>query len=276
MTRRYEGRSGPRLARLAEKQHGVFSRAQAMECGLSSDTIDRRVSSAAWERLYPGIYRLAGVRATWKQSLLAACLGWGTGAVISHRAAAALWELPGFSPGTIELIVPRKRERARGHVVHRPLALPRADVTVVDAIPVTTPGRTLVDLAGCVNADVLEEALDDALRRRLVSLARMRWQLRESGGRRGIGVLAKMVCACDGGVPESSLETRLLRALRAPACRSPPSSTASAATASTSLTSTRALPSSATGIATTPGGARSTTIARARTRSPRWGGGSSA
>ena len=83
-----------------------------MECGLSSDTIDRRVSSAAWERLYPGIYRLAGVRATWKQSLLAACLGWGTGAVISHRAAAALWELPGFSPGTIELIVPRKRERA--------------------------------------------------------------------------------------------------------------------------------------------------------------------
>ena len=203
------------MARLAEKQHGVFSRAQAMECGLSSDTIDRRVSSAAWERLYPGIYRLAGVRATWKQSLLAACLGWGTGAVISHRAAAALWELPGFSPGTIELIVPRKRERARGHVVHRPLALPRADVTVVDAIPVTTPGRTLVDLAGCVNADVLEEALDDALRRRLVSLACMRWQLRESGGRRGIGVLAKMVCACDGGVPESSLETRLLRALRA-------------------------------------------------------------
>jgi len=202
------------LTRLAEKQHGVYSRAQALGCGLSSDTIDRRVSSAAWERLYPGIYRLAGVRATWKQSLLAACLAWGAGAVSSHRAAAALRELVGFSPGPIELIVPRKRERAYPHVVHRPRVLDRVDISVLDAIPVATAARTLIDLATCVGADVLEEALDDALRRELVSLRFLRRRAEQLGARTVLKHLLDARAGVKRG-PESRLETKVLRALRA-------------------------------------------------------------
>src|SRR5437016_1482122 len=83
-----------------------FSRAQALVCGVTSDMVDRRVASGLWQRVYPGVYRLAGVPTTWQQALFAACLAWGDGAVISHRAAGALWGFPGFGP-SIELSVPR-------------------------------------------------------------------------------------------------------------------------------------------------------------------------
>ena len=86
------------------------------------------------------------------------------------------------------------------------------DIVVVDGIRVTSPARTLIDVAPCVGVDVLEEALDDALRRELVSLRFLRRRAEQLGARK---VLKDLVGARDGRVPESSLETRLLRALRA-------------------------------------------------------------
>ena len=43
-----------------------------------------------WDRLYPAVYRVAGSPETWRQALMAACLAWGDGVVVSHIAAAAL------------------------------------------------------------------------------------------------------------------------------------------------------------------------------------------
>ena len=172
-----------------------------------------------WSRLYPAVYRVAGVPETWRQALMAACLAWGDGVVVSHIAAAALWGLVGFEPGRIELSAPRMQRRARGHHVHHPIALARTDVTTLDGIPVTTVARTLIDLAGCVEPHLLEEALDDALRRGLVRVAQLRRRLDASGraGRRGSRLLGEMieVRAGNGRVPESVFETRLLRVLRA-------------------------------------------------------------
>lgn len=105
-----------------------------------------------------------------------------------------------------------------GHLVHRPVWLSAADVTAMDAIPVTSAARTLIDIAGVVPAEVVEEALDDALRRRLVTVSRVRWRLEQIGcrGRRGSGVLADLVEARANTrtVPQSVFETRLLRILR--------------------------------------------------------------
>ena len=168
--------------------------------------------------MYPGVYRVAGVPPTWKQSLLAACFAWGDDVAISHRAAAALHEFVGFRSGEPELIVPRKRERALPHLVHRPRSLDKVDITEVESIPVTTPTRTLIDVASCVDADLLEETLDDALRRRLVSLRMMRRRMMELGARK---LLTKLVEERAHGVTESRLETRVLRALRAAALPRP-------------------------------------------------------
>jgi very-short-patch-repair endonuclease len=128
-----------------------------------------------------------------------------------------LWELAGFRPGSIELSVPRERQRARGHVVHRPMALTAVDVTKIDAIPVTTVTRTLIDIAGFERAEVVEEALDDALRRGLLTLSRLRWRLRETGGRgrQGTLLLGTLIDARNSpAVPQSVFETRLLRVIR--------------------------------------------------------------
>lgn len=202
--------NGSRLIRLASSQHGVFSRDQVLSCGVSNGSIARRLRAGVWEAAYPGVYRIAVVPATWKQALLAACLAWGPGAVISHVAAAALLGL-GFEEGVVQMSVPRGRRRAYGHEVHRPMSLPDVDVTVLDGIPVTTPVRTLIDLATCVDAEVLEDALDDALRRGLARLPTLRRRMTALGARR---VLTKVVEErARYGVTESPLERRVLRAL---------------------------------------------------------------
>jgi very-short-patch-repair endonuclease len=138
-------------------------------------------------------------------------------------------DLAGVDDQEIEISVPRGRRVACGGItVHRVLTLDAVDITVVDAIPTTTPTRTMIDLAAVVSPDIVEEALDDALRRRLTTIARLRWRLSELGrkGRPGIAVIRRLVDARSngGGIPQSVLETRLLRLigrarLPAPECQ---------------------------------------------------------
>jgi len=147
---------------------------------------------------------------------MGACLAWGAGAVISHRAAAAVWRLAGFEPGFVELTVPRRRRRSGPGMIRRNRLLV-SDVTTVGGIPVTTPARTLIDLASVVPRETVEESMDDALRRGLVSLTDLRRQLAEVGGRGRAGT-ATMRLLLDSrdpstAVPGSVFERRLLRAL---------------------------------------------------------------
>lgn len=149
--------------------------------------------------------------------MMIACLAWGHGAAISHRAAASLWQLPGFERAPIELIVPRSRRRNVGiGIVHRPLRLTDADRTAMYGIPVTSAGRTLLDLASVVRADLLEEALDDALRRRMMNVRELRRRVEAGGNRAGTGSLRRLLDERDesGIVPASVLETRFLRLIR--------------------------------------------------------------
>jgi predicted transcriptional regulator of viral defense system len=155
--------------------------------------IGHRLAEGRWERMARDVFRLAGSSRTWRQSLMVACIAGGHDAAVSHRSAAALWSLAGFEPGgEAELTVPRHRKRAGPGIVHRN-ALSAVDMTTVDAIPVTTPARTIIDLASLVGRDAVEEALDDALRRRLVTIARIRWRLTELArlGRPGVVVVRR-------------------------------------------------------------------------------------
>jgi hypothetical protein len=63
-----------RLAQIAFKQYGLVSRTQALAEGMSSNSIDRRVHEAIWQRVRIGVYRFAAVPVSWHQSLMAACL----------------------------------------------------------------------------------------------------------------------------------------------------------------------------------------------------------
>lgn len=207
------------IARLAARQHGVFTRSQAQKAGATRGQIHRRILSGLWLQHSRDTLLLAGAPKTREQTLLASCMTWGPAAVVSHRAAASMWLLEGLHLDHPELTVPRgKRHREHGSVVIHRNQLERIDVTRIGCIPVTTPARTLIDLAAVVHRDLLEEALDDALRRRLVTIARVERRLeviRGQGGRRGVRVIGALLDERKGiAVPESRFETRLFRLIR--------------------------------------------------------------
>jgi len=214
-SRSTQERPDRRVAEIAAGRHGVFSRAQASGLGFTDTMIKRRLDAGRWRAIHPGVYLLAGAPHTWQQDLIAACLAWGPGSAVSHRAAASLWELSGFKPGLVELIVPRGRRRSLPGILHRPLDVLPSDVTIRDRIPVTKPARTLLDLASVVPSTLVETALDDALRRGLVSVASMRQRhdIAAKNGRPGIAVLRRLLDERAGAwvITDSDLETQLLR-----------------------------------------------------------------
>jgi hypothetical protein len=99
-------------------------------------------------------------------------------------------------------------------VVHR-RDLDPADVTTVDAIPVTTPVRTIIDLASVLDRDDLEDALDEAIRRNRTTPEHIRWLLSQTPARglHGVGTLRELLDARRRrtDVPDSPLETKVLR-----------------------------------------------------------------
>ena len=95
---------------------------------------------------------------------MAAVLACGPGAVLSHRAAAALWGIRGG--GRVEVTVPRRRKPREGIQVHW-ADLPKDEITVHHGIPVTTIARTLLDLSAVVQRDELRSAFRQAEQLRL-------------------------------------------------------------------------------------------------------------
>ncbi len=119
---------------------------------------------------------------------LAAVLAVGPGAVLSHRDAAGLHGLRSANHQRIDVTTTRRgRALQPGIEVHHTTVLGRLDVTVVDGIPVTTVGRTLVDLAGVVPGRQLANAINEAERQHLFDLATVEAALGRLRGRPGAG-----------------------------------------------------------------------------------------
>jgi very-short-patch-repair endonuclease len=97
---------------------------------------------------------------------MAAVLAAGPGAVLSHRAAAALWGVWRWGHGVVEVAAPCQRVAGEGVHVRRS-TLPTDEMTFLDGIPVTTVPRTLFDLATVLPRRQLERAIDEAEVRRL-------------------------------------------------------------------------------------------------------------
>src|SRR5262245_57224957 len=175
--------------------------------------------SGRWVELYEGVYRVAGAPPTWRGTLLAACWAGGTRAVASHRAAAALHDLPGQKRDLVEITCPRWRRTQHDElVVHESRVLHDVDQTVVDNIPVTTIERTIFDLCATTSMFTVDLAIDSALRRGATSVDELLRVLRRIGkrGRSGTQTLRKLLADRDASyVPtESEREQMLLRVLR--------------------------------------------------------------
>lgn len=162
------------LAEVAAAKHGVFTIGDALGAQLSDQQIKDR-AARRWTRLYDGVYRVAGAPPTWRGELLAATLAAGPGSAISHRAGAEIYELPGRGRDLVELTCVRwKRSVQPGLVVHESRRLETRDIQLVDGIPVTTPERTVLDIASCYPAaNYLELVVQAARRKRLITYESM-------------------------------------------------------------------------------------------------------
>jgi REase_MTES_1575/Transcriptional regulator, AbiEi antitoxin len=202
------------VERWAARHYGVFTRTKAIELGVTPGVIRDRLETGRWVGRHRGVYVVAGTPKTWEQDLMIACLVGGDEACASHRAAARLWAFP-LRVTAVEISATRKVIFA-GAIVHRVRALPACDRATRQAIPVTQPSRTLVDLAAYIDAGELEQALDDALRRGLTTVSRLHWRLDEIGrGKRGCSTLRRLLRERPAGsiAPESRLERRVLSAI---------------------------------------------------------------
>ena len=203
--------AGRRIAALGERQHGVITRVQLLEIGLTDDGIGRRVRDGRLWRVHQGVYAVGRPTLTLHGRSIAAVFSCGPGAALSHVAAAILWGLLQERGPRIDVTVPRGgQRRRRGAVIVHRAALPAADVTVKHRIPVTTPARTLIDLADLLPRRQLERALDEAAYLRL-DLS----DLQPRPGRRGSGTLAELIKRHDAGTTRtrSDLEERMLSLL---------------------------------------------------------------
>lgn len=162
------------LAALARRQHGLVTTRQAADV-LSADQVRYRIRTGRLERVHPGVLRIAGAPEGWEPAVMAAVLASGSGAVASFLAAAHLWNLAGFwEMPPVEITTPtRRRTRLADVLVHDSQVLDGIHVARRHAIPVTSVARTLCDLTACCWPNQVGRALDDALRRKLVSLKRV-------------------------------------------------------------------------------------------------------
>lgn len=198
--------------RLAATQHGVLTRDQARAMGLTDRQVDWRVDTGRWSRVHQGVFRLEGAPRTWRQRLKAVSLWAARDFALSHGTAAALWGFARYrEAAAIHLSVTRNIRLPAPFVVHRVRALQPRDFGSVDGLRVTSRTRTLVDLCATEREPDVRASVDEALRRRWTTLARLEVALAGAGHRHGIRFLRGLVAAYRGGEPptESELEARV-------------------------------------------------------------------
>jgi very-short-patch-repair endonuclease len=167
------------LAEVATAQHGVVTRAQLLNAGLSDDAIDRRVKAGRLLRVHRGVYAVGHLPPSPHARAMAAVLACGPHALLSHRSAGALYGLIRHH-GPIDVTAPTNH-RHEGIVLHRS---PTADRTTHYGIPVTTPARTLIDLVDVIDATSLTRAVNEARLRHLLSDDALMAAINDSPGRR--------------------------------------------------------------------------------------------
>jgi hypothetical protein len=198
-----------KIAHIAERQHAVVTGAQAVASGLSQAAIGRRVREGSWTREHSNVYRIRAAPATFEGRAFAAVLAGGPGALASFTTAGRLLQVEVGLDG-IHITVPnRRRVRIPGVVVHRPVRVGKKDTTRVGVIPVTSPSRTIIDLAAVLAAPALEDAIDDLRRRALIDVPKLAARVgrMNPAGRRGIVLLRRLLAERVGvAVPGSNRE----------------------------------------------------------------------
>jgi very-short-patch-repair endonuclease len=152
------------VADIARRQHGAVLIQQLREAGLSDDAVHERWRTGRLHRLHRGVYAIGHVAPSHDRRWMAAVLALGGNAALSHRSAAALWNLLPAVDGIVDVSLSSRggRRRRQGIRIHRPLSLRADELTRRRGIPVTSPARTLADLRPLASTPELRRAIRQA------------------------------------------------------------------------------------------------------------------
>jgi very-short-patch-repair endonuclease len=207
------------LDRIASSAHGVVTRSQLLDAGLTRKQIARRVRAGGLVRVHPGVYRVGHRAPSTEATYLAAVLAAGEGAVLSGMAAAYLQGLVKGAAPPAE-VTARTERRIKGVKTHRSRSLNAQAVARVRGIPVTTVPRTLVDIAAVLSPEALARACHEAGVRYGTTPAQVEAVLAERPQSRGARKLRRVIHG-DVQVTLSTLESRFLEVLSEDGLRLP-------------------------------------------------------
>jgi very-short-patch-repair endonuclease len=163
------------VARIATRQQAMVSTRQLHAAGLTESAIRARVRAGRLHRMHDQVYAVGHLALPPLASEYAAWLAAGEDAVISDRSGAAMWALFAKDPDVVDVTVPTRRRSRKGIRVHH-RQIPPEDIRIREGLPVTSPLRTIADLAGrggLGTAD-LERVVAEALFRRYVTEEQLR------------------------------------------------------------------------------------------------------
>jgi very-short-patch-repair endonuclease len=196
---------------LAREQHGVVTRAQLLGLGYGSEAIRHRLRSGRLHPVWRGVYALGRPELSRLGVWMAAVLGCGPRALLSHESAAALWGIRRTGGRLIEVSVPNGVLRRRaGIVAHRRSGLGMADLAIHRGIPVTSPVCTIVDLSLRLPRSELEAMVNEADKLDLVDPEALRRALGARTGRAGVAVLRDLLDRHTFTLTDSALERLFL------------------------------------------------------------------
>lgn len=197
--------------KLASQQHGVVALFQLLELGYSMSAIKHRLAKGRLHPVRARVYAVGRPDLTREGEWMAAVLACGPECLLSDGSAAALWKIRSERERRIHVTVPSLKDRRQaGIVVHRRCTLWNRDRTRRTGIRVTTPVRTIIDLALTLPSTELEAAINEADKLGLVDPETLRLEVEARFGQRGVRPLRTLLDRATFALTDSELERRFL------------------------------------------------------------------
>lgn len=203
------------VAALAAEQEGRISRRQLLALGLNDDAIASRVLGGRLHRLRHGVYAVGHPGGTDRSRIREALLSVGEDCIVSHLSGAAEHAIRLPAPRVVDLSCTRALRQRPGIRLHR-RRIGNEEMCSVGGLPVTTPARTLFDLAGLLGSRSLKKAANEAFVRRIVTIDELAAVADRQRGRKGSVAFGRLLDVLDPDARRirSPLEARVNEFLR--------------------------------------------------------------
>lgn len=206
------------IADIASRHHGSITHAQLRELGLSDRAIKSRCDRGFLHRQHPRVY-FVGHRRSDHLALAAAAVRAVTGVgAASGRCAAALMGYYDRGAPITEVVSTARHRPLQGATVHWTRQLPDDEIMTWRGIQVTTPARTIVDLADSLTEYQVAFAIHEARRLRVLKLAELLRIAARHTSRHGAGTLARAIAlhrSGSAGTRSHAEDAFVLRCVRA-------------------------------------------------------------